>query len=636
MTLAEAASSRTTTPTAATRRPPTPDREHRGEPAIIGRVPFQRRLPDRPQRLRVLHLVTTGADLGGAQRNTLATIEGLLGPGYHFEVAHGPGRAVAEAARALGVGTHVIPHLGNGSNPWHDFRALLEIIALLRRGRYHIVHTHCTKAGLLGRLASWLCRVPVIVHTIHGTPFVRGERPLVRWLTRYGEWLAARMSHLLIAVGANVKQEFAEAGICAPEKIAVVHSGIDYAPLDGPVDRQRARAALGLAPEDRAVVAVGHLMPCKGYGDLIEAARQVCLRSPQARFLIVGDGPLRARLAEQILAAGVNGRIRLLGERDDVPALLAASDVYVRSSLWEGVGRAVVEAMYARKPVVVTELPGILEVVRDGETGLLAPPGDPAALAAAIERVLDDPQLADRLARQGRERVAPLFCSRLMVARIHEIYQRAIGQVAGARAPGWLTRRGYAAVKRAADIAVSLCGLLVSAPLWLLIAMAIYIDDGLPVFFVKHCVTLGGRPFGQLKFRTMRVADPSVPHQSAERNDPRITRVGRMLRKSALDELPQLVNIVKGEMSFVGPRPQARRVVAEHLRAIPNYGARHSVRPGLTGLAQVRGSYFTTPHDKLRYDLLYARRCNPMLDAWLFATSFAVSFRGGWSNDGKR
>jgi len=89
-------------------------------------------------------------------------------------------------------------------------------------------------------------------------------------------------------------------------------------------------------------------------------------------------------------------------------------------------------------------------------------------------------------------------------------------------------------------------------------------------------------------------------------------------------------------MSFVGPRPQARRVVEERLRTIPNYAARHSIRPGLTGLAQVRSSYFASPHRKLRYDLLYARRCNPMLDAWLFATSFTVSARGGWGNDAKR
>jgi lipopolysaccharide/colanic/teichoic acid biosynthesis glycosyltransferase/glycosyltransferase involved in cell wall biosynthesis len=597
----------------------------------IGRVPFQRRLSAAPERVRVLHIVTSGSNLGGAQRNTLATIEGLLGSDYHLEVAYGPGEAMAEAARALGVRGHVVRHLGNGSNPWRDLRALVELVALIRRGRYHLVHTHSTKAGLLGRLAAWLCRVPVIVHTIHGTPFVKGERPVVRWLTRYGEWVAARMSHLLIAVGANVKQEFVDAGICAPDKIAVVYSGIDFGPFDVAVDRAGIRAALGLEPQHIALISVGHLVPCKGYGDLVEAAARVCRREPRARFLIVGDGPLRARLAEQILASGSDGRIRLLGEREDVPALLAASDVYVRSSLWEGVGRAVVEAMYARKPVVLTALPGIMEIVSDGETGLLTPPGDPPALADAIERLLGDPALTRRLAQRGREEVAATFSVERMVAEIATLCRRALWRVA--RPAAALAAGRYALIKRAVDIAVSLTGLIVSAPLWALIAMAIYIDDGLPVFFVKHCVTLGGRPFGQLKFRSMRVAEADAPHRSAERNDPRITRVGKWLRKAALDELPQLVNILKGEMSFVGPRPQARRLVEGWVRTIPNYGSRHSVRPGLTGLAQVRGGYHTAPRHKLRYDLLYARRCNPLLDAWLFATSFAVSARGGWGND---
>jgi lipopolysaccharide/colanic/teichoic acid biosynthesis glycosyltransferase/glycosyltransferase involved in cell wall biosynthesis len=598
-------------------------------------VPFQRRLAAHPERVRVLHIVTSGSNLGGAQRNTLATMEGLLGSDYHLEVAHGPGEAMVEAARALGVRSHIVRHLGNGSNPWRDLRALLGLVSLIRRGRYQVVHTHSTKAGLLGRLAAWLCRVPVIVHTIHGTPFVKGERPVVRWLTRYGEWVAARISHLLLAVGANVKQEFVAAGICGPDTIAVVYSGIDFAPFDTPVDRGRVRATLGIEPDEVALISVGHLLPCKGYSDLIEAARRVCRRFPRARFLIVGDGPLRARLAEQIIASGTDGRIRLLGERDDVPALLAASDVYVRSSLWEGVGRAVVEAMYARKPVVLTALPGIMEIVCDGETGVLASPGDPAALAEAIEGVLSDHDLARRLAQRGRETVAPLFSVERMVGEIDAIYRRALKHVVKSDAAA-VAARGYAMIKRSVDIAVSLAGLIVSAPLWALIAMAIYIDDGLPVFFVKRCVTLGGRPFGQLKFRSMRVAEPTAPHRSAERNDPRITRVGKWLRKAALDELPQLVNILKGEMSFVGPRPQARRLVEGWVRTIPNYAARHNVRPGLTGLAQVRGSYHTTPHDKLRYDLLYARRCNPVLDAWLFATSFAVSARAGWGNDAKR
>jgi lipopolysaccharide/colanic/teichoic acid biosynthesis glycosyltransferase len=192
-------------------------------------------------------------------------------------------------------------------------------------------------------------------------------------------------------------------------------------------------------------------------------------------------------------------------------------------------------------------------------------------------------------------------------------------------------------LKRAFDAALSGAGLLVSAPLWLLIAAAIKIEDGGPVFFVQHRVGLGGEPFHALKFRSMVPHASSLPPNQAGEDDPRITRVGRLLRATAMDELPQLYNIFRGDMSFVGPRPLMPGEIdvrgngeLVRLDAIPGYAARHSVRPGLTGLSQVYAPRDTPRARKFRLDGIYVRNASFCLDLFLVAVSFWITCRGRW------
>jgi len=186
-------------------------------------------------------------------------------------------------------------------------------------------------------------------------------------------------------------------------------------------------------------------------------------------------------------------------------------------------------------------------------------------------------------------------------------------------------------LKRGFDILLSAAGLVLSLPLWGMIALAVKLDDGGPVFYRQARVGKGGRVFAGLKFRSM-VADSDrkwgvLP---ARANDPRITRVGKVLRATAMDELPQLWNILRGDMSFVGPRPEWVELVKRFRAEIPRFDLRHQVRPGLTGLAQVYGHSELPRRHKLRYDLLYARRQSFWLDIRLVILSFAVTFTGRW------
>jgi lipopolysaccharide/colanic/teichoic acid biosynthesis glycosyltransferase len=192
-------------------------------------------------------------------------------------------------------------------------------------------------------------------------------------------------------------------------------------------------------------------------------------------------------------------------------------------------------------------------------------------------------------------------------------------------------------LKRAFDVALSGVGLLISSPLWMAIAAAIKIEDGGPIFFAQDRVGIRGSTFEALKFRSMVPHASRLPPHQAGENDPRVTRVGRLLRATAMDELPQLYNIFRGDMSFVGPRPLMPGEIEVRgsgelvsLESIPGYAARHSVRPGLTGLSQVYAPRDTPRARKFRLDAIYVRNASFCLDLFLVAVSFWITFRGRW------
>ncbi len=199
-------------------------------------------------------------------------------------------------------------------------------------------------------------------------------------------------------------------------------------------------------------------------------------------------------------------------------------------------------------------------------------------------------------------------------------------------------------IKRLFDASLSGFGLLVSSPLWCVIPLAIKLEDGGPVFFPQARVGLNGRVFQALKFRSMRPDAEALtgPVQATE-NDPRVTRVGRLLRATAMDELPQLVNILRGDMSFVGPRPLRPGELEirgdgrmTELSEIPGYHERHSVRPGLTGLTQVYAPRDISRTSKFRLDRLYLKRATFCLDLKLIALSFWITGRGNWEARGRK
>jgi glycosyltransferase involved in cell wall biosynthesis len=369
-------------------------------------------------RARVLHVITHLGP-GGATDNTLLTVAGLDRSRYRVDLAAGPG-ALEDRARAAADRLVVVPSLHRALGTPADLRAAVALWRLV--GRYDIVHTHTAKAGVLGRRAARARRVPVVVHTIHAFPVNDRMPRLERRLLLAVERLAARCTDRVIAVCHANADEALALRIARRKQLRVVVSGVPVGEvLRG--DGSRARVTFGIPRDTPVVGTVTRLMEQKAPLDFVAAARRVLARAPEAHVLIVGDGPLRAAVEA---AVGNERRIHLLGYRSDVPDLLAAMDVVAFSSLWEGLGRALTEAVLTARPVVATAVNGVPDLVVDGITGHLVPPGRPDLLADRILEVLARPDRGAALGAAGAARVAGRFDVGSMLAGVDEVYREAL------------------------------------------------------------------------------------------------------------------------------------------------------------------------------------------------------------------
>jgi glycosyltransferase involved in cell wall biosynthesis len=295
---------------------------------------------------------------------------------------------------------------------------------VLRERDFDIIHCHSAKAGFLGRLAARGLRGRVL-YTPHCFPFLMrvsaARRQMYRWLER----IAGRLTDRLVAVSPSEAAIAARMRLLPEDRIVTIENGIDPQAWEPATDVSHKRAELSLGPGQHVVLSVGALRPQKGHRYSIEAAPQVLKACPDTAFLIAGEGELRPELEALIDRAGVAEHVRLLGARDDVAELLAVADCFVIPSLWEGGPYALLEAMAAGVPVVGVRIPGVVDWVRDGETGYGADPADPASLARAVVAVLGDPAEAGRRAASARDVVTTRNTEGRWLSRMAELYQDA-------------------------------------------------------------------------------------------------------------------------------------------------------------------------------------------------------------------
>lgn len=372
---------------------------------------------------RIAHVITESGPFGGAQRNTLLTLKGLARDGYEAELICGAGGRLIQEAKAIGVPVHVIAELVRQVNPLKDSRALLRLYQLFRSRKFQVVHTHSTKAGLLGRLAGRGARVPVIIHTVHGFPFeMNGDLRSRSYVAL--ERLVGHITHRIVCVGEVLRQEVSAWKIVAETKLVTIYSGIDFSSYVPKRPAVETKSGLELEGSWPIIGSIGRLSEQKAQHYLIEAIALLKHKYPQVKLLLVGEGELRPLLCRQIQDLGLSANVSLLGERDDITDLLNVLDIYAMSSRWEGVGRALTEAMYWGLPIVATTVNGVKEVILHQETGLLVPPRDPKALATAIDRLVSDLELAKLLGSNAQRKARDLMNSERMITAIEELYAR--------------------------------------------------------------------------------------------------------------------------------------------------------------------------------------------------------------------
>ncbi|MBM3306809.1 MAG: glycosyltransferase [Candidatus Eisenbacteria bacterium] len=391
-------------------------------------------------KTRVLYVITR-LIVGGAQEHTIASVARVDPTRFESHLwigpQTGPEGSLRADARSRGIVVRVFPRLVREVSPWDDVRVTAELLVQMRRGAFDIVHTNSSKAGIVGRVAARLAGVPHIVHTVHGWGFHDRMRPAVRRLYVLLERFMQPWTRPLVAVSNRTIRIGLEHGIGRPEAYRLVRSGI---PMDAfSPDREigrSVRARLGVGDGELLVGSVGRLSPQKNPLDFVRVAEGLLKRHANARFLYVGDGPLRAEVERAVADAGIKDRVLLPGIRGDVPDLLRAMDVLVMTSLWEGLPRVIPQALATGVPVVSYDISGIDECVHDGLNGYLVPEGAVDVMVDRLALLARDTALRAEMVRRAREDLDPSFTEDAMIRELEGVYEELTGDRDEHRAQG--------------------------------------------------------------------------------------------------------------------------------------------------------------------------------------------------------
>jgi len=367
--------------------------------------------------------------VGGAQENTLLSVVGLDAlPEYDVTLLSGldkgrEGELLSQARESVEL--IVLPEMGRSINPFSDLVAFWKLYRTIKKGRYHIVHTHSSKAGVLGRVAAWLAGTPIIVHTLHSLVF-HDYQP---WVVNRAWWLmkkiCAPITDFYISVSEIIVQKAIKAGIAEPERFRTIYSGmeLDWF-LNANFDSDAVRREFGIPLDVPVVGKIARLFPLKGHDQLMDAAPEIVRRVPNVRFFLIGDGILLEHLQKRAREYGILENFIFAGliDRTRIPEMISAMDLVVHTSLREGLARVLPQALAMGKPCVSFDIDGAPEVVINDETGYLVQPFDSVGLAEGISRILEDADMRARMGENGRRHVDPAFRSEKMVADIAEVY----------------------------------------------------------------------------------------------------------------------------------------------------------------------------------------------------------------------
>jgi glycosyltransferase involved in cell wall biosynthesis len=380
--------------------------------------------------MRICHLITR-LIIGGAQENTVLTCRGLAQRGHQVTLIAGPETgpegSLWDKAEAAGCELIRVASLRRAVRPWSDWRAACELRRLFGRMQPEVVHTHSSKAGILGRWAAAQSGIPVVVHTIHGMSFNRTQGRITQMLYRGLEGRAAKYTTAFVAVADAMVDQAVAAGIAPRGRFVTIRSGMETDRFVPDADlRRRHRAEWGVTDADVVVGTIARLFVNKGYEEIMAAMPSAVAREPRLRFVWIGDGAHRARYERRLEAMGLRDRVRMLGlvHPDEVASSINGFDIVLHASRWEGLPRAVVQGLLTEVPAVCFDNDGAPEVVRPEETGILVSLGDVRGLSDALVRLATDAELRARLGRRGRALCLTAFDGHNMVNDLEGLYAK--------------------------------------------------------------------------------------------------------------------------------------------------------------------------------------------------------------------
>ncbi|NOR21145.1 MAG: glycosyltransferase [Candidatus Aminicenantes bacterium] len=393
------------------------------------------------ENIKVLHIITR-FDKGGSAQNTYLSLLGLRKKNYQLslvsglslesEMKHEEIKAKEKDIQILeseGIEYIQCPFLLRRINIIKDLKAFFDIWRIIKKYNPIIVHTHSSKAGLMGRLAAKLAGAPIIVHTPHGHVFFGYFGPFKTKLFIIFEKLASRITDKIVALTNREKKDHILFKIAEEDKFSVIYSGIELNILkeSSSEEKQNLKKELGIPENSLIVGTAGRLVPVKGPEFLVKASKYIISKYPDTYFMFTGDGPLEQDLKRKALEMGISDNIIFLGWRDDLVKIISIYDIFVLPSLNEGMGRVLVEAMALGKSIVASNVGGIPDLVIHGKNGFLVPPKNPKQLAKYIQVLLEDKDKREKMGLAGKE-MAYNFTSERMVEKIANLYKKLLTQ----------------------------------------------------------------------------------------------------------------------------------------------------------------------------------------------------------------
>ncbi len=379
--------------------------------------------------MKICHIITRLV-IGGAQENTIFTVQGLKKKGYNVDLVSGktkgPEGSLENEVRNKNINLIIIPQLIRNINPFYDIIAFIKIFKVLKKNKYDIIHTHSGKAGVLGRIAGKLSnRKTTVIHTIHGPSFYPNQKKFAYLFYKITEKIAGKFTDHFICVGEIMKERYLKNGIGKENQYSVIYSGFPITPyIEVQNKREYLRKKLGIDKDEKVIGMIGRLFPLKGQEYLLSSFSILSGDFPNIKLIFVGDGILKEKLKNIAKEKGIEKKVIFTGlvPPEKIPEYVSVMDIVVHTSLREGLPKAVAQALAGGKPVVAFNVDGAKEIVIDGQTGFLVKSKDINELAEKIKILLENPEIAEKMGKVGREKILSMFSVDKMVDEIEKIY----------------------------------------------------------------------------------------------------------------------------------------------------------------------------------------------------------------------